>query len=95
VKTRLWLLVLLLAGCATNTGVIPIGGDTYQVTRQAQTDFASGGSVKAEALQEAYQYCEARHKDIMVTHSKEAHPPYLFGNTPKAEIQFKCVDPAK
>jgi hypothetical protein len=31
----------------------------------------------------------------MVTNSKEAHPPYLFGNTPKAEIQFKCVDPAK
>ncbi len=31
--------ILLLAGCASNSGVVPMGNDTYMVSRQAATGF--------------------------------------------------------
>lgn len=36
-KKILWVLGLLFAGCATNSGVAPMGSDTYMITRQAAT----------------------------------------------------------
>ena len=33
-------MLLLLMGCASNSGVAPMGPDTYMVTRQAATGFS-------------------------------------------------------
>ncbi len=76
-----------LAGCAANSGVIPIGKDMFTVSRQA----ATGGTLKAEAIGEANQFCGAQKKTIEVVSAVEAKPPYILGNYPKAEVQFKCV----
>ncbi|MCX5811093.1 MAG: hypothetical protein NT178_00900 [Proteobacteria bacterium] len=86
-------IVLLLAGCASNSGVVPIGKDTFMVSRQAATGFSGSGTLKAEAFQEANQYCLSQKKTLQVVNTSEAQPPYVFGNFPKAEIQFMCLDP--
>lgn len=83
---------MLVAGCASNSGVVPIGTDTFMVSRQAATGFSGSGTLKAEAFQEANQYCVAQHKKLQVVSTYEAQPPYVFGNFPKAEIQFMCLD---
>ena len=84
--------LLFLTGCAANSGVVAMGEGKYMVSRQAAKDFSGSGTLKAEALQEADQFCSKQHKTFKVLSSKEAHPPYIFTNFPKAEIEFICVD---
>jgi hypothetical protein len=86
------LVVVFLAGCASNSGVIPIGKDTFMVSRQAATGFSGSGTLKAEAFQEASKYCTDLGKSLQVVSTHEASPPYILANFPKAEIQFMCLD---
>jgi hypothetical protein len=85
-------LLVLLTGCAANSGVVPIGKDTYMISRQAATGFSGSGTLKAEAFQEANQYCLTLAKDVQVVSTNEAAPPYILGNFPRAEVQFMCLD---
>ncbi|SAK93949.1 hypothetical protein AWB80_06895 [Caballeronia pedi] len=80
-----------LQGCASNSGVVPIGQDTFMVTRQAATGFSGSGTLKAEAFQEANQYCASQGRKLQVMSTQEAAPPFVFGNFPKAEVQFMCL----
>ena len=91
-KSLFLILCLGLVGCASNSGVVPIGKDTYMVSRQAATGFSGSGTLKAEALQEANQFCASQGKKLQVVSTNEASPPYIFGNFPKAEVQFMCLD---
>lgn len=83
---------LWLFGCALNSGVVPIGPDTFMVSRQAATGFSGSGTLKADALREGHQYCSSQKKVMQVTHTSEATPPFVFGNFPKAEGQFMFLD---
>lgn len=82
--------LLSIAGCASNSGVVSIGSDTYFVSRQAATGFTGTGVLKAEALQEANQQCASQRKTVEVISMTEGQPPYILGNYPKAEVQFRC-----
>lgn len=84
--------IIALAGCAINTGVVPIGQDTFMVSRQAATGFSGLGDLKGEAFREANQYCLDQRKSVQVLHTSESSPPYIFGNFPKAVVQFRCLD---
>lgn len=89
---RLALLALpFLAACASNSGIIPIGKDTYMASRQAATGFGGSSTLKAEAFQEATAHCIKQGKSLQVVNTQEAQPPYVFGNYPKAEVQFMCL----
>lgn len=91
-NTVLFLATLPLIGCASNSGVIPIGKDTYMVSRQAATGFSGSGNLKAEAFKEAGSYCITQNKTLQVVRTDEAQPPFILGNFPKAEVQFMCLD---
>lgn len=90
-RVSLTLSMIVLAGCASNSGVVPIGPDTYMVSRQAATGFSGTGTLKAEAFQEANQYCLQQSKFVRVVNTSESTPPYLAGNFPRAEVQFMCL----
>lgn len=83
---------LLLAGCASNSGIIPIGKDTYMVSRQAATGFSGSGTLKAEVFREASALCAKQGKSLQVISTEEAQPPFVLGNYPKAEVQFMCLN---
>lgn len=88
---------IVVSGCAANSGVVPIGQDTYMVSRQAATGFSGSSTLKAEAFKEASAHCQAEGKVIQVVSTQEASPPFILGNYPKAEVQFMCLaknDPA-
>lgn len=72
-----------------------MGQDTYFVSRQAATGFTGMGTLKAEAIGEAGQFCGAKGRTVEVTRENDAQPPFILGNYPKTEIQFKCTSPAK
>ena len=91
---RFYIIVLciFLAGCAAKSGVVAIGPDTYMVSRQAATGFSGLGNLKAEAFQEANVFCNSQNKYIRVVNTTESAPPYVWGNFPRAEVQFMCLD---
>ena len=86
---------VLLSACASNTGIVPTGADTFLVARQAATGLSGLGNLKGEALQEADQYCVSRKMSLHVVGARETQPPYILGNYPRVEVQFKCLRPGE
>jgi hypothetical protein len=87
---------LLIASCAANTGVVPNGSGSYIVAKQAATGFPGLGNLKADALEEANHYCSGlpgSGHELFVTHTTETQPPYVLGNYPRAEVEFRCDAP--
>ena len=85
-------LFLLISGCATDSGVIQMGDDTYIITKQAATGLSGIGNLKADAMKDAYAHCSQSGRSVKVTDAKESKPPYLLGNYPRVEISFQCVN---
>jgi hypothetical protein len=84
---------LMVAGCASQTGVVPNGQGGYLIAKQAATGLPGLGNLKAEAMVEANQYCQSQGREFLLTSETETQPPYLLGNYPRAEIGFQCVPP--
>jgi len=61
------------------------------VSRQAATGFSGTADLKAESLREANEYCVKQQRQMEVLRATESQPPYILGNYPRAEVQFKCV----
>ena len=91
-KVLALLSTLLLFGCASNSGVVSIGPDTFMVSHQAATGFSGLGTLKADAVKEANEYCIGQNKNIRIVNTSESSPPYILGNYPRVEIQFMCLD---
>jgi len=91
-RAILFVMAMLLSGCAINSGIVPIGKDTFMVSRQAATGFVGSRGLKDDALQEANQFCVNQGKVLKVINIGGNHPPYILGNFPKVKIQFMCLD---
>ena len=61
------------------------------ISKQAATGFPGPGTLKADVMQEAAAYCGGQGRDFVLTNVTETQPPYLLGNYPRAEINFRCV----
>lgn len=80
-----------LIGCAANSGVVPMGGDSFMVSRQAATGFGGTGNLKAEAIKDASAHCAARGQDFQVTSATQNEGPFVLGKYPRAEVNFRCI----
>lgn len=87
----IFVLSLLLSGCATSsTGALPAGPDIYVVARQAGA-FPSGREpLLAEALAEAGTKCVSLGRAVKLISTTENPGPYILGNYPKATVIFSC-----
>ena len=86
--------LLVLAGCAAKpgSGVVSEGPDTYLVSRQAATFFSDLDNLETEAVHEASEYCLSQNKNLVVVNIIKPTPARIFGNFPRAVVQFKCVE---
>lgn len=83
------LVVGALAGCASS-GPVPIGKDTYMITKQsAGGAFVSPGSIKVEIIREAQAFCGSTGKVFQIANSNERPAQ---NSLPSAEIQFMCLN---
>ena len=87
------LAAIALAGCASHTGVVQTGVDTFMLAKQAATGFSGLGNMKAELFAEGGQHCRSMGKELQIVSTHETQPPYVFGNYPRAEITFMCLQP--
>ena len=84
---------VLLAGCAAHPAIVPAGGGTYIASRSGQV-YNSITELKAKTLTQADEFCAIKHMIFVVLSSTNSEPPYIFGNYPRVEVQFKCVPTA-
>jgi len=83
--------IVLLLGCTTTTGVVPIGKDTYMVSGSGKSPGGySGSDVKAAAFKEATAYCAGLGKHLQILHTDQRD--MSFGKNATAELQFMCLD---
>ncbi|SRR6266480_2881633 len=84
-------LLVVALGCAS-TGIVPIGKDTYIVSRQSATGFESSVGVKGQVLKEANEFC-AKQGLVMVLvslNTKDGVPGRSYAT---AELVFRAVRP--
>lgn len=93
-KGMMRLLFALSAGVVltayASSGIIPVGQDTFMVTKQSSTGFHSGASVKAEIFPEAAVYCSKIGKDLQPVSDRivDGVPGRSFAS---AELTFRCL----
>lgn len=80
-----------VVGCASHTGVVPMGRDTFMIAKQQATGFPGLGNMKAEIIGEASRHCAAAGRELMIVSTQETQPPYVLGNYPRSEITFMCL----
>ena len=80
---------LVVTGCASS-GPIPIGQDTFMITKQSATVFPSGSSMKAEVYKEAFAYCASIGKEFQPIIENSADGVYGRSSA-NAEVQFRCL----
>lgn len=82
----------LVMGCASHTGVVPMGSNAYMIAKQQATGFPGLGNMKTEVLGEGSAYCASKGRQFELLSSNETQPPYVLGNYPRVEIHFACRD---
>lgn len=80
-----------LFGCASHTGVVQMGKDTYLIAKQQATGFPGLGNMKAEIIAEGSAHCRRMNKEFQIVSTNETQPPYILGNYPRSEITFMCI----
>ena len=86
-------IVFIAFACGTNTGVQPLGDDTFKIFKQGSSGFVGSDKIRSDVELQASQFCAQKGKSMQVVNVITGQPPYIFGNFPKAEVQFRCVDP--
>lgn len=89
---RLLSIVLLatLAGCASHTGIVSMGDNSYMVAKQQATGFPGLGNMKGELIIESVAFCQSKKLNFELIKATESQPPYILGNYPRAELEFRC-----
>lgn len=80
---------VLLAGCASKTGIVPIGDGLYMSSMQDYSLNYHGGKVKAELYQEAMAFCAKQGKKSVPV-SDTARDAAMYSNYASAEVKFRC-----
>lgn len=88
-------LFFLFVGCAEKSGVYPSGKNTYTISNQAATGFSGLQDIKSEAYEEASLFCKQKNQDFEVVNVESTQPPYILGNYPRVDLQFKCIETHK
>jgi hypothetical protein len=57
-------ITVALSGCATTSGVVPIGNGAYEITGSSATALASGGGQKMKLLKSANEFCTNQGKQM-------------------------------
>lgn len=78
----------VLVGCATNSGVMSVGPDTYLITTEADMFRGGGSGARQVALSEAQKHCTTLGKELIVTNMKSS--PFVGGGQ-SFDLTFRCL----
>lgn len=82
--------VLMIAGCASQSGVMPDGPNAYRVIVSGKSGFVSTGKLKISAYQQATRFCASNGKRAETIADNSVENGFL--RFPTADIRFQCVN---
>lgn len=82
-------LLVLIAGCTAQSGVMADGPEGYRVLVTGKSGFTSTGSLKISALRQASAYCARSGKRMETVSDNSVQNGFL--RFPSADIRFRCV----
>jgi len=83
-------LVILISGCTTNSGIIPMDKGTYFISiRSPQLSFGPPVEQKADAYKQANLFCSEKKMLLETVDIKEINQ--VFGRHGSAQLTFRCV----
>lgn len=88
-KNLILITLLALAGCASTTGIVPTGQNTFMIAREDNGPAASLGTIKAATFKEAGGYCVAQGKNVKTI--SESDTPRSLGQFPQTTLHFTCI----
>lgn len=80
----------LWIGCATSSGVVEMGRDSYMISRTGSIGKMGVGNMKTDNIIEANKFCKNAGKSVQMLSTQEF--PATVGNTAHSELQFMCLD---
>jgi hypothetical protein len=84
------LFLIVLAGCASVSQVVPLGADKYMVGSHVRGGLTSWAEVKAMAVKQATDYCTSKNLKVEILGIETSGAQ---GFTPQnADATFKCVN---
>jgi|SRR5580658_2313494 hypothetical protein len=84
---------LLLCACASSTGILPAGPDTYTLTERLAPIRGGGDAAEADALSKANQFCGDKGRQFApAMMGNAAGPSNPYGPTGYT-VTFKCLLP--
>lgn len=86
---------LLAATCRAdpNPEIVPLGHDTYALTRWANNGFTRNTEkLKAQALEDSAAYCARLHRELKVVSTTEARPAVPLTGFASAKVVFKALE---
>ncbi|HUJ41976.1 MAG TPA: SHOCT domain-containing protein [Opitutaceae bacterium] len=76
-----------------NPEIVPLGHDTYALTRWAENGFVRNTEkLKAQALEDVAAYCAKLHKQPKIISTEASHPVVPLTGFAHAKIVFKALD---
>lgn len=87
-KTTL-LVLSCLAGCASSSGVLQAGPDTYSINTSASLIRGGMAGAKKEAYDAANHECSTQNKEMLVVSESATRPSFTDGMH-TVDLRFKC-----
>lgn len=81
--------LVFLAGCATSSGVMQLGPDTYTISTHASVVRGGAAGAKRMALEEASRHCASMGKEILVMNTGVYASNYGKGSD--ADLTYQCL----
>lgn len=80
---------LILAGCATDSGIVETGPDSYLISKRGGTAFSSVGIMKTDSIKEGVAFCKKVGKSFQLMNTQDV--PGGPGRFPTSDVQFMCL----
>lgn len=81
--------LVVLAGCASSSGVLQSGADTFTVTATASPGAGGEAAAKKSAYSDATQACSSKGKSMSIITEKVSGPTWTNGMH-SIDITFRC-----
>ncbi len=86
-------IALALAGCATTTGIVAVGPDTYMVSEMRAPALGGGPEAQRAVLAEANAFCASQGRVFAPVFMRPDGDPYTPYYPTAYDATFRCVPP--
>jgi hypothetical protein len=83
---------LIFTGETVKLDDVSLGGKEFRLFEQGATGFVPVSTLQEHIAQRATAFCDGMGKAMKPLRESTSKPPHIFGNFPRAELVFECID---